>query len=300
MDDNLFQLLLFDRVEKIKTENKKFDFENNAYLSFSGGKDSTVLHHLIDMALPNNNIPRLFINTGIEHKDIRAFVKKLKEKDKRVNIINSNQNFKEMFKKYGYPFKSKQHSHNLSIYQNSGMTLTNEKYLGLKNDKPSMYQCPNILKYQFTEEFKIKCSDKCCYKLKKEPAHKWSKENNRSIVITGMRKQEGGNRNNLNCTVFEKGNLKKFHPLAPLDNDFMEWFIKEYDIKLCELYYPPYNFKRTGCKGCPFALDLQKQLDIMEELLPNEKKQCEILWKDVYIEYRRLNYRLKEIPNINK
>lgn len=72
----------------------------------------------------------------------------------------------------------------------------------------------------------------------------------------------------------------------------MEWFIKEYDIKLCELYYPPYNFKRTGCKGCPYSIQLQEQLDTMEMFLPKEKQQCEYIWKPIYEEYRRLKYRL--------
>lgn len=43
--------------------------EENFYISFSGGKDSTVLHHLIDEAIPGNKIPRVFINTGIEPID---------------------------------------------------------------------------------------------------------------------------------------------------------------------------------------------------------------------------------------
>ena len=40
--------------------------------------------------------------------------------------------------------------------------------------------------------------------------------------------------------------------------------------------------------------NLQEQLDIMDTYLPNEKKQCEILWKPVYDEYRRLGYRLRK------
>ncbi len=46
------------------------------------------------------------------------------------------------------------------------------------------------------------------------------------------------------------------------------------------------------CKGCPFALHLQDELENMARLLPNERKQCEILWKPVYEEYRRIGYRL--------
>ena len=70
------ELLLFDRIEIIKTTIAKYG-EENFYLSFSGGKDSTILHYLLDMALPNNQIPRVFINTGIEYQAIVDFVKGL-------------------------------------------------------------------------------------------------------------------------------------------------------------------------------------------------------------------------------
>ena len=69
------ELLLVDRLDVIRKINDIYDLENNAYISFSGGKDSTILHYLIDMALPNNRIPRVFINTGIEYNDIVSFVK---------------------------------------------------------------------------------------------------------------------------------------------------------------------------------------------------------------------------------
>ena len=32
----------------------------------------------------------------------------------------------------------------------------------------------------------------------------------------------------------------------------------------------------------------------MEELLPNERKACEAIWKPVYEEYRRIGYRLRK------
>lgn len=62
-----FELLLYDRIEIIKQTIQKYG-EENFYISFSGGKDSTALHHLIDEALPQNKIPRVFINTGIEYE----------------------------------------------------------------------------------------------------------------------------------------------------------------------------------------------------------------------------------------
>jgi 3'-phosphoadenosine 5'-phosphosulfate sulfotransferase (PAPS reductase)/FAD synthetase len=295
MTENEF--MLADRIQKIKSINELYDLENNAYISFSGGKDSTVLSKLIDEALPNNKIPRLYLNTGIEYLMIVSFVERERERDARIQIVQSKQNIRTMLEEVGYPFKSKEHSQKVSYYQKSGMTKTVINYLGqgTKTD----FLCPEILRYNFTPEFKIKVSDKCCRKLKKEVADKWAEENKRPIKITGMRKAEGGLRTSHNaCTIFDEGNLLKFHPLQPLEESFIDWFIAERKIELCELYYPPFNFKRTGCKGCPFAVDLQSQLDIMAMLLPAERKQCEMIWKPIYNEYRRIGYRLESTPTL--
>ena len=73
-----------------------------------------------------------------------------------------------------------------------------------------------------------------------------------------------------------------------------EWFIESYNVPICDIYKPPYNFRRTGCKGCPFNYNLQRDLDVMKEFFPAEYKQCEIIWKPVYDEYRRIGYRLKK------
>ena len=111
------ELLLFDRIEVIKTTNQKYDLENNAYLSFSGGKDSTILHYLLDKALPNNRIPRVFIDTGIEYTKIREFVMGLAKNDDRFIIVRPSKPIRQTLESVGYPFKSKQHSHNIDLYQ---------------------------------------------------------------------------------------------------------------------------------------------------------------------------------------
>lgn len=290
------EILLVDRLDVIRKVNDIYDLETNAYISFSGGKDSTILHYLIDMALPNNRIPRVFINTGIEYNDIVSFVKELASKDDRFVILKPSQAIKPMLEKYGYPFKSKEHSLYVNMYQIKGeLSKTYQRYIK-PSEKRLSFGCPNILKYQFSKDFKLKVSNKCCYKLKKEPAKKWAKDNNKTIILTGMRKDEGGSRANIKGCILtdNKGNLKKFHPLLVVDDEWEEWFIEKHNIKLCKLYYEPFNFKRCGCKGCPYSLDLQEQLTTMELYLPNERKQCELIWDKVYQEYRKLNYRLKK------
>lgn len=287
--DNEF--LLYDRIVKIKSMNEQWDLEHTSYISYSGGKDSTVLSHLIDEALPGNKIPRVYINTGIEYKMVVKFVERERERDERIQIIKPQKNIRQVLEEYGYPFKSKEHSLYVSVFQHSGSGKTINRYL---NRPQARFRCPDRLKYQFTQDFSLKVSNKCCYKIKKEVAEQWQEDNAKEITITGMRASEGGLRgSHKGCAVFGNGKLMKFHPLQPLENDFIEWYIKERNIQLCELYYPPFNFSRTGCKGCPYAPDLQKQLDIMAAYLPAERKQCEQLWGKVYQEYRRIQYRLE-------
>ena len=43
------QFLLNDRCQKIRQIYEEYDLENTAYLSFSGGKDSTLLSDYIDI-----------------------------------------------------------------------------------------------------------------------------------------------------------------------------------------------------------------------------------------------------------
>lgn len=292
MTDNEF--LLQDRLQKIRQIINKYG-EENFYISFSGGKDSTVLSALVDMAVPENKIPRVYANTGIELNMIRDFVIELQKDDDRIVIIKPSVPIKEMLEKEGYPFKSKEHSLYVDIYQRNGFTKTTKRYL-YPEEKRKKYACPLKLRYQFSDDgCKLKISDKCCDALKKQPLKDWQEKNNKPYAIVGIMRSEGGRRNRATCLAFKKDKLlDKFQPLAPLTKDWEEWFISTYNVKICDIYYPPYNFVRTGCKGCPFALYLQEELDTLEKFFPNERKQCEIIWKPVYDEYRRLGYRLRK------
>ena len=285
------EFILMDRVQKIKQIINQFG-EENFYISFSGGKDSTVLSALIDMALPDNKILRVYADTGIELNMIRDFVFDMAKSDDRFVIIKPSVSIKTMLENDGYPFKSKKHAKKLGTYQRNGWTKTTQNYL-YPSDECKTFACPKILRYQFSEDFKLKVDYKCCVNLKENPLREWAKENHKPIAIVGIMKSEGGSRLKGKCLAFNNKKLKAFQPLIPVTKEWENWFISEYNIQICDIYYPPYNFERTGCKGCPFNIYLQKELDVLEKYFPNEKKQCEIIWKPVYDEYRRLGYRLK-------
>lgn len=292
------QFMLIDRLQKIETIVNKYG-EDKFAISFSGGKDSVVLSALVDLALPGNKIPRVYANTGIELNMVRDFVFDLAKKDDRFKVIKPHVPIKPMLERDGYPFKSKPHAHVVERYNRIGMCPSVESYIDGSWGKRKT--CPKVLRYQFTEEFKerLNVSDLCCVRMKEEPLHEWGKEHNRPIAIDGIMRDEGGRRENAKCLVFSgkakkdiNGIPDKFQPMSVLTKAWEDWFIKEYNIKLCDIYYPPYSFPRTGCKGCPFALHLKEELDTLEKYFPEERKQCELIWGPVYEEYRRLGYRL--------
>ena len=287
MNENEF--LLADRLAIIHDTILKYG-EENFYESFSGGKDSTVVSWMLDQAVPGNRIPRVFINTGIEFNETVRFVREKQSKDDRIIIVKPQVNIAEALKRDGYPFKSKHHSRMVSEYQNGKHSKLLEYYT---SNAKSLFTCPDCLKYQFRENGAMKISDQCCIDMKEKPLSVWAKENKKSVAITGLMASEGGRRENgKDCAVFKNGKLAYFHPLKPVNDEFVSWVIQKNCIQISKLYGEPYNFKRTGCKGCPFNINLQTELDVLEKYMPNERRQCEIIWKPVYAEYRRIGYRL--------
>ena len=289
MTDNEF--LLQDRITKIQSVMKQYGQENFC-ISFSGGKDSSVLSALVDLAIPNNKIPRVYADTGIDWNMIREFVYEKQKHDDRIYIIKPSIPIKQMLESEGYPFKSKNHSAVLRMYRNNPDSKTVIKYRDQVYDFHGN-QCPKKLRYQFSPDFNIKVSDRCCKRLKEEPLDEWQKEHGFLYTMIGLMREEGGRREGAKCLAFRNGKLRAFQPLAVVTKNWENWFIEEYDVDICDIYKEPYNFTRTGCKGCPFNPHLQKDLDIIAKFFPREREQCEIIWEPVYNEYRRIGYRLK-------
>ena len=76
-------------------------FDGNVYISFSGGKDSTVLAHVVHEYYPD--VPLVFCNTGLEYPEVQAFAKKM-----GAEFIRPRMSFSEVISKYGYPIIGKE------------------------------------------------------------------------------------------------------------------------------------------------------------------------------------------------
>ena len=94
-------------------------FDGQVYISFSGGKDSTVLLHIDREIYPD--IPAVFVDTGIEYPEIRQFVKTFDN----VTILRPKMRFDEVLRKYGYPIISKEVSESV---RKGRIALTRDKY----------------------------------------------------------------------------------------------------------------------------------------------------------------------------
>ena len=106
-NDQLRQLQALPLNIKIrKTEQRIREWyehwEGNVYVSFSGGKDSTVLLDIVRHLYPN--VPAVFSDTGLEYPEIKEFVKTFPN----VTIVRPKHSFKEILTKYGYPIISKE------------------------------------------------------------------------------------------------------------------------------------------------------------------------------------------------
>lgn len=87
------------------------------YISFSGGKDSTVLLDLVRSEYPN--VKAVFVDTGLEYPEIRSFVKTFDN----VEILKPKKNFKQVIQEYGYPFFSKENAQKIYEIKHTGSEI---------------------------------------------------------------------------------------------------------------------------------------------------------------------------------
>lgn len=89
-------------------------YNGQVYVSFSGGKDSTVLLHIARQLFPD--IEAVYVDTGLEYPELREFVKSIDN----ITWLKPEMNFRQVLDKYGYPVISKEVSRDVGRTQKNG------------------------------------------------------------------------------------------------------------------------------------------------------------------------------------
>lgn len=242
-----------------------FEYWNaEVYVSFSGGKDSTVLADLCARVCQRYGwtLYLLFVNTGLEYPEIQKFVKTFAEWLRRqyrikvvLDIVRPDMRFDEVIKKYGYPIISKEVSNTVAGARRSikkgqyslrlrQLGVKREEYGGLYDEGKHDYEKTvekskfSQTKWRYLIDADFDISEKCCNHMKKAPSHRYEKETGRKPFI-GTLASESMTRHaawmKKGCNAFE-GKRPTSQPLSFWTEQDILHYIKEYKVPYCSVY----------------------------------------------------------------
>lgn len=285
-------------------------WDGMVYVSFSGGKDSTVLKHIVDGMY--DDVPSLFVNTGLEYPEIQQFVKEVKSGkydcfNSDVGIVRPEMRFDEVLKKYGFPVISKELS--LFIRQCQHPTENNKPTIrlrleGIKSDGTKSERGQISKKWQYLVDAPFYCSEKCCDVMKKKPAKQYAKKTQRKAFIATMAYESRLRENRwllYGCNAFNKKEPTS-QPLSFWTEQDVLHYIKKYNVPYCSVYgdivadigednqinlidylgcyeeedkLKTTRCDRTGCIFCMFGCHLEKEPNRFQRLKETHPRQYE-------------------------
>lgn len=271
----IMQALPLD-LKVMKTQARLREFieyygEENCEVSFSGGKDSTVLMDIARKMYPN--IKAVFVNTGLEYPEIQSFVKSFDN----VDIIRPKMRFDEVIKKYGYPFISKEVA-NTIYWAKRGTKTSSSKMERLngtwkaKDGTKSMFNCEKWKPLLYVD---FELSDRCCAIMKKLPA----KSRHKNQIVATMAEEsrlrtQGWLKNG--CNAFGTGGGKSAPMSFWTEQDVLR-YIKENGLEIASVYgnvvgcdeqmslfdnqckLKCSGCNRTGCIFCAYGSHLEEE-----------------------------------------
>lgn len=268
----LQEMSLYEKVILTKARIREFINKFGAdqcYVSFSGGKDSTVLLDIARQVDPN--ILAVFSDTGLEYPELKEHVKS----HDNVLIVRPDMTFKEVLNRYGYPVLTKEIARAINTARNtpSGKVAWN-KFI-----KPvsTLYDYSKYKALIFADlDFKI--SDSCCDVMKKRPMHKIKK-----FPIVGTMTTESISRKRewlkAGCNVYT-GKIQCRPISFWTEKDIFEYTVQN-NLKQCEVYGEftcegCSGCKRTGCIYCAFGAHLRNdnRYLLLKETHPQLYKYC--------------------------
>jgi len=242
-------------------------WDDAVYVSFSGGKDSTVLLHLVRSVYPD--VPAVFLDTGLEYPEVRTFVRTVEN----VTWLKPKIPFAQVIEQYGYPVVSKEVSHKIrEIRDTKSEKLRNKR---LHGDDKGNGKLPNKWRYLVDAPFLI--SEQCCDVLKKRPLAKYEHESGHKPLVGTMAVDS-----RLRRSSYLQHGCNSFANTRPMSTPLAFW--TEQDIwHYLRMNQVPYSsvydlgYERTGCMFCCFGVHLQQEpnrFQVMQWQNPQRYRYC--------------------------
>lgn len=309
------QLLALDLEDKEILTYEKLDqwytaWNGKCYVSFSGGKDSTVLAYLAARYLSSFRTPQwelnlVFVNTGLEYPEIQKFVNTYVDWMRRdfprvtVNLhrLRPKMNIRQVVRKYGYSIVSKEVANCVWLARKSGNGTRMARLRGELVDRdgnPSAYNCDN---WGVLLDAPFLVSSECCRIMKKNTAHRYEGTAKEKPIVATMA-DEGRQR-------FQKWlatGCNAFDSKRPMGKPMSFWaeqdvlrFIVDRELPIASVYgdivasdgendYPSTliekplhctGCQRTGCMFCAFGAHLEKGENRFERMKHTHPKHYE-------------------------
>lgn len=253
-------------------------FGDDVYFSYSGGKDSTVLLEMLANFCKEYGYKLfvVFCDTGLEYPEIRKFAeyntKRIAEKygiEIEFVRLKPDMIFREVIIEYGYPIISKEISkiiYGARHSENKKQSYIN-KLKGLNPDGSYSEYKQQYRKYEILLQAPFEISNRCCVKMKEQPAMRYEAETGKKPIVATMAdesKQRLDGWCKTGCNAFDSDRPMSKPISFWTEQDILSMILKE-SIEIAPVYGKVVkDFKKMGqadgqMSMTDFGIDMQDE-----------------------------------------